>query len=118
MSSFNGNSFPRGNSHTFSSYSVTRQNWQGRGRKATPPIPDFNPTNQQKSISKAPPSKRVRTEKDSEADKKPAEPKPKPGTREFAKWKLDLHKKNMVEAIEEKELATQKLASNRAKASV
>ncbi|KAK9800403.1 hypothetical protein SCARD494_01329 [Seiridium cardinale] len=94
MSSFNGNSFPRGNSHTFSSYSITRQNWQGRGRKARPPI------------------------KDSEADKKPAEPKPKPGTREFARWKLDLHKKNMVEAIEEKELATQKLASNRAKAGV
>ncbi|KAK9776386.1 hypothetical protein SCAR479_06998 [Seiridium cardinale] len=90
-------SFPRGN--------ITRQNWQGRGRltdsqKARPPIPNFNPT------------------KDSEADKKPAEPKPKPGTREFARWKLDLHKKNMVEAIEEKELATQKLASNRAKAGV
>ncbi|KAK6068605.1 hypothetical protein SCUP234_04747 [Seiridium cupressi] len=45
-----------------------------------------------------------------------SEPKPKPGTREFAQWKLDFHKKKMVEAIEEQELTAQKLANNRAKA--
>ncbi|KAK9414306.1 putative Aminoglycoside phosphotransferase domain-containing protein [Seiridium unicorne] len=228
MSSYNGNSLPRGNSHTFTSYSVTRQNWQGRGRKPRPPIVstsclsvllgvNMTPARRHRSTGvtrlwleafpltcmgdsklsltnirrlgvlarkiyvdgqvsnaytpsslrslelwfeesifggkagvqsnepteikfgktsilaegllslklrscadekKAPPSKRVlqRTEKDSEADKKPAEPKPKPGTREFAKWKLDFHKKKMIEAIEEQELAAQKLATNRAKA--
>ncbi|KAL2290756.1 hypothetical protein FJTKL_14744 [Diaporthe vaccinii] len=74
------------------------------------------PTSSNAQLLQQPSAKRARQEETHEVMAEPAEPKPKPGTKEFALHKLNFHKQRMADAHEAKLAAEIRYAAEAEKA--